>query len=730
MSLRDLEIKSEYRTRISDISREFLVPILSESISYNRAVGFFSSTSLLEISKGIGSLARRGGTIRIIASPKLTESDVSAIEKGYAERGAVVRDAVLRELPNIDNLDKGEKARLNLLANLIAMGVLDIRMAFVEGGNGIGIYHEKLATIEDEDGNVVAFSGSMNETKTAIRENYEAIDVFCSWKESDADRVSLKTAAFEAIWNGYEAGVETCDFPDVKDAIRERYLVDEPDYDLDSDSAKSEPNLLEIGRFGIPRVPDGIDIREYQKDAVDSWVKNGYQGLFDMATGTGKTITGLLALARLYGDIGGKLTAIITCPYQHLVEQWIEDLNWFNVHPIIAYSQSRQHDWRQWLTEAILDQKVGIEEARFVCCITTNATLSSKWMQQELGKIKSKVVIIADEAHNLGAPRYQKILNEDYDFRLALSATFARHHDESGTAALKSYFGQTCITYPVERAIREGKLSEYRYYPVVCTLNGAELQEYQRLTREIGKCMKRDGSGRQSLSKRGEILAQQRARVVAAAENKLGALRREIQPYLHSKHILVYCGAASLLAVGNDQTEVDGEDRRQIAHVVSLLGNELGMTVSKFTSEEDIDERETLKKEFAGGNVQALVAIKCLDEGVNIPNIQTAFMLASTTNPKEYIQRRGRLLRKSEGKEYAEIYDFITLPYSAEEAAGQTLEELRGVYTLLRNELDRGFEFAQYAQNFASAQEILDGVSQSYRVDKLKFCIEQLEERS
>ncbi|MBR2804541.1 MAG: DEAD/DEAH box helicase family protein, partial [Eggerthellaceae bacterium] len=613
MSLRDLDIKSEYRTKISDISREFLVPILSESISYNRAVGFFSSTSLMEISKGIGPLAQRGGTIRIIASPKLSESDVTAIEKGYTERDAVIKKALIRELPDFDNLGRGEKARLNLLANLIATGVMDIRIAFVEGGNGIGIYHEKLATIEDEDGNVVAFSGSMNETKTAIRENYEAIDVFCSWKESDAHRVSAKTAAFEAIWNGYEVGVETCDFPDVKDAIRERYLVGEPNYGLDSDAVKFEPNLLAAGRFGIPRAPDGIDIRDYQNDAVDSWVENGYQGLFDMATGTGKTITGLLALTRLYENVGGKLTAIITCPYQHLVEQWIEDLNWFNVYPIIAYSKSRQRDWRQRLTEAILDQKVGIEDARFVCCITTNATLSSKWMQQALGKIKSRVVIIADEAHNLGAPGYQKVLNETYDFRLALSATFERHHDEGGTAALRSYFGQTCITYPLERAIREGKLSEYRYHPVLCTLNDAELEEYQRLTREIGKCMKRDSSGRQTLSKSGEILAQQRARVVAAAENKLGALRREIQPYLHSVHILVYCGAASLLAVGDDRTEVENEDRRQIAHVVSLLGNELGMTVSKFTSEEDIDERETLKKEFSGGNVQALVAIKCLD---------------------------------------------------------------------------------------------------------------------
>ncbi len=176
----------------------------------------------------------------------------------------------------------------------------------------------------------------------------------------------------------------------------------------------------------------------------------------------------------------------------------------------------------------------------------------------------------------------------------------------------------------------------------------------------------------------------------------------------------------------NGQDDMD-KDIRQISVVVDMLGNDLGMAVSKFTSEEDMSEREVLKKEFSNGNIQALVAIKCLDEGVNIPNIRTAFMLSSTTNPKEYIQRRGRLLRLSPGKEYAEIYDLITLPFSVEDASSLPLDDIRGMYTLINNEVERGFEFARYAQNFAEAQTTLDEISESYRMDELRMLIERRE---
>lgn len=727
MGFRDLDIRVEYRTKITSIPKKFIVPLLENSVSYKRAVGFFSSSALLEISKGVSALIKNGGRIQLIASPKLSEGDVNAIESGYKEREDVVREALMRELPDRSSMNVDEKDRFNLLAYLIANDYMDVKIAIVDDGT-VGIYHEKLAIVEDKNGDKVVFTGSMNESETGMVANYGAIDVFKSWSDPEG-RVPLKESAFNTIWEGNEVGISTYDFPEIKEVIRTKYLTEEPRYDLDKLSLPTDLLLVENSIFGKPRLPQDseFNIRDYQECAVSSWVKNDYRGLFDMATGTGKTITALIALTKLFEDKSGDLAVIITCPYQHLVEQWVEDLNYFGITPIIAYSKSSQRNWKKVFQKAVFERKIGKPKAKFLCCITTNSTLNTKWMREQISKLKHNVLLIADEAHNLGAPEYQKLLVENFDYRLALSATFDRHHDEEGTAVLRRYFGTTCIEYPLEKAIHDKMLSEYRYYPIPVYLTDDEREQYQKLTRELNswRCRTTTKSGKSKLNSFGERVAQQRARLVAAAANKLRALKEEIQPYKNSNHILVYCGAAKLLEVGSDATLTDEGDMRQITHVVKMLGMDLGMHVSKFTSEEDIDERELLKTEFRDGNLQALIAIKCLDEGVNIPNIRTAFMLASTTNPKEYIQRRGRLLRRAKGKEYAEIYDFITLPYSIDEASGQTIEELRRVYSLINNEMERGAEFARHAANFASAQSVLDTISESYRLDELKLLMEQ-----
>ena len=727
MGLRDINIEPEYRTMLVDVTSALVVPLLEQGVSYNRAVGFFSSSALIEISKGIGALAKNGGRIRMIASPNLSEKDVDAIEKGYESKAAFIEKSVLDELPDFESLTQNEKNRYNLLANLIAQGILDIRIAFIEKSCGMGIYHEKVAIVEDASGDKVAFAGSMNESKTALIENYETIDVFCSWDDPQ-DRVRKKEEAFEAIWNGTEKGVSTYNFVSVKDEIRRRYLMAEPNYDIDKpkppEKKKTQPTDYHLHPFGIPTIPEESDrfrVLEYQSNAVATWVKNGYRGLFDMATGTGKTITGLIALTRAYNDHNGKITVFITCPYQHLVEQWIEDLEFFNIKPIVAYGSSRQKNWKQQLKDAIFDQRLGLETSDFICCIMTNATFAGRWMQKEISRVKGTVLIIADEAHNLGAPGLQKVLNPNYKCRLALSATMSRHHDSEGTRVLMDYFGEACIHYPIEQAIHDGRLCEYKYYPIPCYLSETELDKYNELTKEIANHQISDGKGGTKLSKSGEIYAQKRARVVAGAASKISLLEEVIQPYVNENHILVYCGATQLLEEDEDFTTSDELDRRQITHVVNLLAKKYDMSVSKFTSEEPIEEREELKKMFSDGDqLQALVAIKCLDEGVNIPSIVTAFMLASTTNPKEYIQRRGRLLRLAKGKKYAEIFDFITLPYPTDDAAGQPIDELKKVFRLVSNELDRGMEFAEHAFNFSSAQSVLDEIADAFRINEIR----------
>ena len=203
MSLRDITIKTEYRSLLDNVARDFYFPLLSEAVSYKRAVGFFSSSVLIEISKGITKLVQNGGKIQLIVSPYLSEEDINAIRDGYAKREVIYR-ALNRSMHEPKNEYQAE--RLNLLANLIAQGYLDVKVALTESDNLMGMYHEKMGIIEDSDGNKVAFSGSMNESANALLANYETIDVFTSWS-ADVERVQNKENSFYSIWNNIEPNI-------------------------------------------------------------------------------------------------------------------------------------------------------------------------------------------------------------------------------------------------------------------------------------------------------------------------------------------------------------------------------------------------------------------------------------------------------------------------------------------------------------------------------------------
>lgn len=665
MSFQELDIKREYRSLLDSVAKDFYIPLLIQAVKYQRAVGFFSSSCLVEISKGISELAKNGGKIQLVASPYLSDEDIEAIKSGYAMRDQVVKEAIRREMT--EGKTPFEKARLNLLANLISDNILDIKIAFTEDSDRMGMYHEKMGIITDAEGNRVAFAGSMNESAAAMTLNYETIDVYCSWK-GEVDRVIAKENAFASIWNDTEPNIKIIDFPELKQEIIDKYKYAVPDFEIDKKEYAPDIDTVLHTDLGVyteygPKFPEWFKLHDYQDEAITEWQKRNYRGIFDMATGTGKTYTGLGALTTLSKNLGHKLAAIIVCPYQHLVEQWVEDILKFNIDPIIGYSDSSQKDWPKRLKNAIRDQKLKVRGREFFCFICTNATFSSDYVQAQLAKIKSDTLLMVDEAHNFGAPYLSCLLYDNYKYRLALSATLDRHNDEEGTAKLYDFFGEKCIEYTLDRAIEEKKLTKYKYYPIVVTLTEEELEAYDNLSYEIGKCIMKDKNGKIKLSSKGEKLALKRSRIIAGAKNKLTMLEEVIQPYIHDKHILVYCGATKGLEQNQDRSDVDSEDIRQIDAVTDLLGNKLGMEVSQFTSKESVEEREVLKREFsAGDTLKVLIAIKCLDEGVNIPKIKTAFILASTTNPKEYIQRRGRVLRLAEGKEYAEIYDFISLP--------------------------------------------------------------------
>ena len=463
-------------------------------------------------------------------------------------------------------------------------------------------------------------------------------------------------------------------------------------------------------------MPKEIEFHEYQKEAIASWAGENYRGIYDMATGTGKTYTGLGSIAKISEDLDDELAVIIVCPYQHLVEQWVEDIVKFNMKPIIGYSASAQKDWKKRLSNAIRDQKIR-NDKRFFCFVTTNATFASDYVQEQISKIKMPILLVVDEAHNFGARTYARCLDDRFTYRLALSATLERHRDDEGTALLYNFFGKKCIEYPLSRAIDEDKLTRYKYFPVVVYLNDDELLHYEQLSYEMSKCLIKDKRGKWKLNKRGEILALQRSRIVAGATEKLTALREQILPYARKNNLLVYCGATNVLDERADRSSTDEGDVRQIEAVTNILGNELGMSVSKFTADEDMETRALIIDQFQKkGRLQAIVAIKCLDEGVNIPGIRTAFILASTTNPKEYIQRRGRVLRKAPGKEFAEIYDFVTLPRPLDSVSAMTEDQAKRDMALVRNELARIKEFGRLSMNPMDAESLIWEIQDAYHI--------------
>ena len=704
MSLKDLDIETEYRTLSNDIVREFYNPTLGEAVSYKRAVGFFSSTALSRIGMGLYKLYENSGHIQLIASPKLSEEDMEAMEKGYQRREDIIAHALSREL--LDYEDFSTKNRLNILANLIAEGVLDIRIAVHVGKGSIGIYHEKVGIIQDSQGNAIAFSGSMNETGMALGDNYEAVDVFCSWREGDAARVAKKLESFDRIWNNADMAVEVMDFPEIKKQLVDKYRIG----DMDSCRKYVREESAEYSikkKFGFFQ-PEGVQLYDYQLEAIRSWAEQDYCGIFDMATGTGKTFTALGALAELCSHVD-KLAVIIACPYQHLVDQWVEDINKFGVSPIIGYSGI---DYKSRLRDKVFNYNHAIE--KFFCFITTNASFGTDDVMKHIKKLKGNVVLVVDEAHNFGATKLKEALMNDLDhinYRLALSATLERHEDPEGTAVLHEYFGEKCIEYDLGRAIQEKKLTPYNYYPVIVYLTPEELEKYQAYTLKIAQCMYKK-NGRMEITQTGKAYLLKRARLIAAASGKIDVLRELLPEYVHSDSMLFYCGATNIHGID----DVDDEEIRQIDYISQMLNFEYGMHTGQFTSREDAATRKSRIEEFQERELQALVAIKCLDEGVNVPSIKTAFILASTANPKEYIQRRGRVLRLFPGKDHADIYDFVTLPRELSGAGYISGDLANGEKSLIVKEIKRMKEFGRLAINFYDTYKVIDDLCNAYNI--------------
>jgi len=700
LSLKNLDLRSQYRSDRHNLLEDFYIPCLERSLTYDRAVGFFSSTSLAAAAKGITALIQVGGRMRLIASPHLSQDDADAIFKGLKQREEVITTVLLQELEQLDQLARD---RLGYLAWLLSKGLLEIKLAVHQNPHQRGIYHEKLGIFSDPDDNVVVFTGSANESASGLIDNFECMDVFRSWRSGDDERIAEKIEDFRRLWQNQTPTLEILDFPEaarqsllrlrptqfpVAEMLATKSHEPQGDYSVQSSQPFKTPSFY-------PVTPAWLHLRPYQEQAIANWFANQGRGTLKMATGSGKTITALAIAAELYQKI--QLQALlVVCPYRHLVKQWARECQKFGLAPVLAFENVRF--WQGLLSTQLYNVRSGHQP--FLTVITTNATLMGQGLQSQLPFFPKKTLIVGDEAHNLGAQRLEASLPRSIGLRLGLSATPERYFDDRGTQALFDYFGTVLEPeFTLKDAIQQGALVHYLYYPILVELTEPEIETYADLTSRIGRAIAIGGDEENdSLT----ALLMQRARLIGAAVNKLEALREVMRSRLDTTHTLFYCGDGSV------EDHLSDESQRQLEAVAQILGKEMGYGVATYTAETTLEEREDLRDQFELGELPGLVAIRCLDEGVDIPAIQTAVILASSGNPRQFVQRRGRILRPHPNKRRATLFDMIVLP---PDLGRETLEIERN---LLRKELQRFVEFADLADNVGEARVKLLALQDRY----------------
>ncbi len=674
--LKTLTLKSVYDSSEHHLVRELFLPLLQQSRSYRRGVGYFTSGWLQEAAKGMLEFAENGGSAHVVTSPHLEQRDWEALREAQeAKNDGAVYEVIRAKVYDLETALREDVA--SALAWLVADGVLNFKFAIPK--NRTGDFHDKFAIFEDAAGDRVAIHGSYNDSIHGLL-NGESFSVFRSWEDQQSDYVNEHARRFERLWLG------TNDFfsiYDTTDAIREDIVR------LRKGRPRPYKQPASVERRGI-RVPPEISLYPFQREAVDKWVEAGGKGMFEMATGTGKTFTALAAAAELSNRLG-KLAVVVSAPFNHLVDQWRDEAVRFGFTPILCREGSAK--WVNSVRSRIQDYNVGARKKLFL--ITTHSTGSMPKFLSSMRTLRGDTLFVADEVHYLGSPKFRRSLLDTHKYRIGLSATPDRWFDEEGSILLRDYFGTTVGSMPLERAIGDF-LTPYRYVPHTVPLTGGEEERFGTLSTEIRSLSARlEVAGSTVRSHRDrealKILLRRRADLVARAENKFPTLERVLRRKLASdgedsiKHTLVYCAPG--------ETPV----------ATSLLAK-LGLRAREFVHTVPNDARTKILRQFEDGSLQVLVAIKCLDEGVDIPATREAYFLASTSNPREFVQRRGRILRKHPGKERAIVHDMVVVPPERVHTMQEDTETER---ILMRKEMPRFAEFSAAAENEFEARERL-----------------------
>lgn len=650
--LRDLGFKTSYRSDRDDIARDFLSKALRAADYYDRATGYFTSSVLSHVAAGLHSFAGRNGLMRLVASPFLAADDVEAIRLGYSSRDSAAMSALEATVNDLENTAESYSTRI--LTWLIANKRLIIKIAIPKASHGI--FHEKIGIVRDSN-DALAFTGSANETGAGVEDNFESIDVFTSW--DDPKRVADKVADFEALWRNTTGKLSVIDFPE---ALAARLIK------LAPPSPPTAPPPMADKR-------PAITLRVYQDEAINAWRSNNYRGVLSMATGTGKTKTALGAIRECTAS--GLQAIVVLAPLKHLIEQWDHEIRqYFPYDPIKCFSDN---DWEPQVAMALRQHRLGLRTPPIVL-VATYASAQSAQFVSAAHSLPHPTLLIADEVHNITLASSEIVCDERYNLRLGLSATPERYDDPAGTEALLTYFGGIVFEYSIRDAIRAGNLVPYDYHPIFCEFTEAETVEYNFLKASLQEA--RQEAKDNARARRLQAILRLRARLIQRASDKIQKFERLIDDgnFADIGYNLVYTHPEFLSIIQD------------------FLGHDRHFRVHTFTARETLTERRDILDRFARKKLDFLTAIRCLDEGVDVPPTRTAFLLNSSANPKEFIQRRGRVLRPWPGKSSAHIYDFVVLPTRVDDADA----------AYVQRELDRFYEFASIAQNRNTAMRLLE----------------------
>ena len=681
MVLRDLSLQPAYRSGRDALLDDFYVPCLQESVLYDRAVGYFSSTLYHVVALAFSDFVRRGGRIRLICSPALTPEDFTAM-KDADEIGRYAQSTVRSDLQML--LERPEAVpATKLLATLIANDIIDVRIAFADHPSGI--FHDKLGVFEDSEAKRVSFIGSANETWRAWGLNHESFEVFCSWNnEPELLRTRDHADTFRQIWRGHEPGVRVAHLEQV---TREHLIaiahddIDHAIEDVRSHQARQRAHLTER------------PLMEHQRLVLEDWAAHDHHGIVNFATGAGKTLTAIEGVKRWTNDGGA---AVILVPGRELHAQWIREIETElpGVQILPAGAGSSKAAWMDLLP---LYSASGNSARDRRVVVTTNHTFASEDFQRRM-KTGEHLLVVGDEMHRAGSSKVLPALEQTKcGATLGLSATFRRQFDTDGTDRLMEFFGPVLMpVIGLAEALMLGLLVPYDYRLHEMELDDDEFEEYEYLTKRIGQMIGSGDSGDDSSSplqmlliRRAHVLKQARRKVPLAAE----ILRSEYQT---GDRWLVYCDDVSQLKALTQECLASG------------------LPALEFYSGMPSDRDAVIRSLSDHGGI--VIAIRCLDEGIDIPVTDHALILASSTVEREYIQRRGRVLRQAPGtdKVSAEVHDLMLV------------DERGGALT--KSEASRALEFVRLARNSAARDRLKVIVSLSQDPIELPDLLEDDEE--